>query len=215
MLTKKIVLVILSIFLLASFSFSQKKIKKSNNHLVGQWATVVPKGERSQTIITFHADGKVEYDIAAIIEGTYLLHKNLLITYFNDPKSNSTEVDTSIIKIIGDTLYQNNLHRGESILIKSIKLGKKTLGGGLIGRWLTQSYSGHKAIQQFTTDNLIQVDLIVRSINGVYSVSGNTLTLNLQFTPIIKSRFSVKNNKMTIEQSGKKEISELIKINEN
>ena len=215
MLTKTIVLLILSIFLLASFSFPQKKVKESNKQLVGQWATVVPKGERSQTIITFHSDGKVEYDIAAIIEGTYFLHKNLLITYFNDPKSTSTEVDTSIIKIVGDTLYQNNLHQGENILIKSVKLGKKTVGGGLIGRWFTQSFNGHKAIQQFTADNLIHVDLIVRSINGVYSVSGNTLTLQLQFSPIIKSRFSIKNNKMTIEQSGKRGNAELIKIDEN
>ena len=215
MLTKTIVLLILSIFLLASFSFPQKKVKESNKQLVGKWATVVPKGERSQTIITFHSDGKVEYDIAAIIEGTYFLHKNILITYFNDPKSTSTEVDTSIIKIVGDTLYQNNLHQGENILIKSVKLGKKTVGGGLIGRWLTQSFNGHKAIQQFTADNLIHVDLIVRSINGVYSVSGNTLTLQLQFSPIIKSRFSIKNNKMTIEQSGKRGNAELIKIDEN
>jgi hypothetical protein len=214
MLTKKITLLILSILLLASFSFSQRKVKESNNHLVGQWATVVPKGERSQTLITFHADGKVEYDIAAIIEGTYLLHKNLLITYFNDPKSNSTEVDTSIIKIVGDSLYQNNLHRGGNVLIKSIKLGSKTIGGGIIGRWLTESFNGHKAIQQFTADNLIHVDLIVRSINGIYSVSGNTLTLNLQFSPVIKSKFSIKNNKMKIEQSSKKGSSELIKIDE-
>lgn len=215
MLTKKIVLLITSVFLLASFSFPQKKANKINKQLVGQWATVVPKGERSQTIITFHSDGKVEYDIAAIIEGTYFSHKNLLITYFKDPKSNSTEVDTSIIKIVGDTLYQNNLHRGKSTLIKSVKLGKKTVGGGLIGRWLTQSFNGHKAIQQFTADNLIHVDLIVRSINGVYSVSSNTLTLQLQFSPIIKSKFSIKNNKMTIEQSGKKGNAELIKIDEN
>jgi hypothetical protein len=215
MLTKTIVLLILSIFLLASFSFPQKKVKESNKQLVGQWATVVPKGERSQTIITFHSDGKVEYDIAAIIEGTYFLHKNILITYFNDPKSTSTEVDTSIIKIVGDTLYQNNLHQGENILIKSVKLGKKTVGGGLIGRWLTQSFNGHKAIQQFTADNLIHVDLIVRSISGVYLVSGNTLTLELQLSPIIKSKFSIKNNKMTIEQSGKRGSSELIKIDKN
>ena len=215
MLTKTIVLLILSIFLLASFSFPQKKVKESNKQLVGQWATVVPKGERSQTIITFHSDGKVEYDIAAIIEGTYFLHKNILITYFNDPKSTSTEVDTSIIKIVGDTLYQNNLHQGENILIKSVKLGKKTVGGGLIGRWLTQSFNGHKAIQQFTADNLIHVDLIVRSISGVYLVSGNTLTLELQLSPIIKSKFSIKNNKMIIEQSGKRGSSELIKIDKN
>jgi hypothetical protein len=215
MLVKKIALLILSVFLLASFSFSQKRVKESNKQLVGQWATVVPKGERAQTIISFHSDGKVEYDIAAIIEGTYYLHKNLLITYFKDPKGNSTEIDTSIIKIVGDTLLQNNLHRGESILIKSVKLGKKILGGGLIGRWLTQSFNGHKAIQQFTADNLIHVDLIVRSISGVYSVSGNTFTLELQFSPIIKSKFSIKNNKMTIEQSDKKGRSELIKIDEN
>ena len=83
MLTKTIVLLILSIFLLASFSFPQKKVKESNKQLVGKWATVVPKGERSQTIITFHSDGKVEYDIAAIIEGTYFLHKDILITQQN------------------------------------------------------------------------------------------------------------------------------------
>ena len=138
-----------------------------------------------------------------------------MITYFNDPKSTSTEVDTSIIKIVGDTLYQNNLHQGENILIKSVKLGKKTVGGGLIGRWLTQSFNGHKAIQQFTADNLIHVDLIVRSISGVYLVSGNTLTLELQLSPIIKSKFSIKNNKMIIEQSGKRGSSELIKIDKN
>jgi hypothetical protein len=214
MLTKKIALLIFTIFLLASSSLPQRKIKRPNKQLEGQWATVTPKGERSQTIITFHSDGTVDYDIAAIIEGTYYLHKNLLITYFNDPKSHSTEEDTSIIKIVDDTLYQNNLHRGESILIKSVKLGKRIIGGGLIGRWLTQSFNGHKAIQEFTADNLIHVDLIVRSINGVYSVSGNTLTLKLQFSPIIKSKFSIKNNKMTIEQSDKKGSSELIRIDE-
>jgi hypothetical protein len=214
MLTKKITLLILSILLLASFSFSQKKIKESNKQLIGQWATVSQKGEKSQTIITFHPDGKVEYNIAAIIEGTYFLRKNLLITYFNDPKSNSTEVDTSIIKIVEDTLYQNNLHRGGNVLIKSIKLGRKTVGGGIIGRWLTESFNGHKAIQQFRPDNLVHVDLIVRSINGSYTVSGNTLTLNLMFTPVIKSKFEIKNNKMTIEQIGKTEKSELIKIDE-
>jgi hypothetical protein len=214
MLLKRIVLLVLSFSIFASFSFPQRKAKESNKQLVGQWATVGAKGERSQTIITFHADGKVEYDIAAIIEGTYYLRKNLLITYFKDPKGNSTEIDTSIIKIVDDTLLQNNLHRGKSIVIKSVKLGKKTLGGGLIGRWLTQSFNGRKAIQEFSTDNLIHVDLIVRSINGTYSVSGNTLTLKLELSPVIKSKFSIRNNKMTIEQSGKKGMSELIKINE-
>lgn len=193
----------------------KEKIKESSKHLIGQWATVVPKGERSQTMITFHSNGTVEYDIAAIIEGTYYLHKDLLITFFNNPKSNSTEVDSSIIKIVGDTLYQNNLHRGQSILIKSIKLGKKTLGTGIIGRWISDSFNDHKAVQQFTADNLIHVDLIVRSIKGTYSVSGSNLTLNLEFSPIIRSKFSIKNDKMTIEQSGKKEKSELIKIDVN
>ncbi|MGA8264199.1 MAG: hypothetical protein WB779_07155 [Ignavibacteriaceae bacterium] len=212
---RRIFSIVLSVLLLTTFASPQKKTKKSVKELIGKWSTIVPKGERSKTMITFHANGTLEYDIGAIIRGTFFLHKNYLITYFNDPKKSATEVDTSIIKIEGDTLYQTNMHRGKNILIKSVKLGKRTLGSGIFGKWLSQNFNGYKAIQEFSSDNQVLVDLIVRSINGTYTISGNSLTLNLERSPTIKFTFSIKKNVMTILQPGKNKEKKLIKIDNN
>jgi hypothetical protein len=201
------------IFLLASIIFPQKKtnIQGSAKKLIGKWSTVIQNGERSKTMINFKSDGTVEYDIAAVIQGTYILSRNVLITYFKDPNKSTTEVDTSIVKIEGDTLYQTNIHKGEKILIKSARLDKKSIGSGLIGSWLSENYNGRKTIQEYRKNQELVVDIIVRTIIGTYSVSGNTLTLNLELTPVIKSTFSIKNNEMTIEQIGTKEKKILIK----
>ena len=217
MVLKKVISPLLIVLLLTTLIYSQNKNKIDNagKKLVGQWETVPPKGERSKTIIMFNADGTLEYNIAAAIGGTYILNRNLLITYFRDQKSNTTEVDSSIVKIEGDTLYQTNLHRGEKILIKSVKLGKNTLGGGIIGKWLTQNFNGHKAIQEFSNDNLVSVDLIVRSITGTYTVSGYNLTLNLQGAFPIKCTFSLKKDTMTIIQPGKNGEKELVRVGNN
>lgn len=200
----------------AAFIIPQKKnnIKEPVNHLIGKWSTVVKKGERAKTIITFNSNGHVEYEIAAVIEGTYVLNRSVLITYFNNPKENATEVDTSFLKIKGDTLFQTNIHRNKKILIKSVKLDKKNKGGGIIGKWLSESFNGHKAIQEFGNDRSVLVDLIVRTIKGTYSVSGDNLTLDLELTPVIKSKFTIRKNEMTIEQIGKKEKTKLTRIDD-
>ena len=116
---KKFSLLVVFALLPATTIFPQMKnnTKKPTNHLIGKWSTVTKKGERSKTIITFNPNGHVEYEIAAVIEGTYALNRNVLITYFNDPKENATEVDTSIVKISGDTLFQTNIHRKQGTLV--------------------------------------------------------------------------------------------------
>ena len=215
--SRKIFLFVLSALFLTTTALPQKKDKINGpaKELIGRWSTVAPKGVRSKTMITFHSSGTLEYDIAAVIQGNYSLYKNILITYFNDPRGNSTEVDTSIIKIERDTLYQTNLHRGKSILIKSVKLGKRTLGSGIFGKWLTQNFNGHKAIQEFGRNNLVTVDLIARSINGTYTISGNSLTLNLERSFPIKCTFNIKEDELTIIQPGKKGKKKLIRVDNN
>lgn len=214
MIIKKSGLLIFFIFLFTLIIFPQKKNnpKGHSNPLIGKWATVIGTGEKSRTILDFKPDGKVEYDITVPFSGSYFAVGNTVITYFKDPQKNATEVDTSTIKIAGDTLYQTSKHNGKETIIKSIRLYKRKKETGLTGKWISENFNGHKAIQEFTKQNSINVDLIVRSVYGTYIVSGNTFTLNLQLMSPLKTTYSIKNNIMTIERYDKKGTTELIRI---
>lgn len=216
MIIKKSGLLIFYVFLFTLSISPQKKnnSKEHNNPLIGKWATVMGPGEKSRTILDFKPDGKVEYDITVPFSGSYFSVGNTVITYFKDPQKAATEVDTSTIKIIGDTLYQVSKHNGNEIIIKSLRLHKEKKETGLTGKWISENFNGHKAIQEFTKQNSINVDLIVRSVYGTYIVSGNTFTLNLQLMSPLKTTYKIKNNVMTIERYDKKGTTELIKVDE-
>ncbi len=209
-------MIIFFIFLFLVNIFPQQKSNNKNqkNPLLGKWATVIGPGDKSRTILNFKSGGKVEYSITVPFSGSYVSFGNKVITYFKDPQKAATEVDTSIIKISGDTLYQISKQNGNETVIKSTRFNKGKKGSGLTGRWISENFNGHKAIQEFTKQNSVNVDLIVRSITGTYTVSGNTFTLNLELTPPLKTTFSIKNNIMTIERYDKKGTTELVKLGE-
>jgi hypothetical protein len=130
---------------------------------------------------------------------------------FNNPKTGSTEVDTSQIIIKGDTLYQINQVGMRKNTIKSVRITK---GRGLVGTWLSENYNGYHARQRFTQYNTLFVDLIVKSIKGRYKINGNEFTITSKDNPSITIGFTInkKKDQLTISRPGIKEKLELIKV---
>jgi hypothetical protein len=193
--------------LLMANTFAQKK----SNTLVGHWITNVLKEQKTKVTMTFDKEGNVEYDVAVPIKGSYLSRGNSIITMFNNPKTGSTEVDTSQIIIKGDTLYQINQVGMRKNTIKSVRITK---GRGLVGTWLSENYNGYHARQRFTQYNTLFVDLIVKSIKGRYKINGNEFTITSKDNPSITIGFTInkKKDQLTISRPGIKEKLELIKV---
>jgi len=202
--------------LLAMNTFAQKKsvIQKKSNPLVGHWITNVLKEQKTKVTMNFDKKGNVEYNVAVPLKGNYLSKGNSIITMFDDPRTGSTEVDTSEIMIKGDTLYQVNHIGMRKNIIKSVRI---TQGRGLVGTWLSTNYNGYHARQRFTQYNSLFVDLIVKSIKGQYKIHGNEFTITSKDNPSMTIGFTINKKKdhIIISRPGIKEKLELIKVFKN
>lgn len=194
--------------LLAAGIFPQNK----DNPLVGHWITNVLKQQKTKITMTFNAKGNVEYEVAVPLRGHYLTKGTTLITMFENPKTGSAEIDTSRIEIKGNTLYQINYVGVRKNVIKSTRVKK---GTGLTGTWLSKNYNGYHARQQFTQYNSLFVDLIVKSINGKYTVSGNEFTIESKDNPDITISYTINqaNGHLVISRPGLDEKIDLVKVN--
>lgn len=201
------------ICLLSGSVFPQGKnlVQKKSNPLIGNWTTNVLKEHKTKVTMSFDKNGNVEYNVAVPLKGTYLSRGDKLITMFNNPRSGLTEIDTSVVKIKGDTLYQINRSGMRETAIKSVRIKS---GVGIIGTWISENYNGYHARQEFTPYNSIFVDLIVKSIKGSYSINGDNFTITSKDNPPMRIQFSINDKKdvLTISRPAFKEQLELIRV---
>ncbi|MGA7837463.1 MAG: hypothetical protein WB996_05810 [Ignavibacteriaceae bacterium] len=201
--------------LLAMNTFAQKKsvIQKKSNPLVGHWITNVLKEQKIKITMYFDAKGNIQYTVAVPLKGSYIKRGNKIITMFDNPKTGGTEVDTSEIRIKGDTLYQINHVGVRETVIKSVRIKGRD---GLIGTWISENYNGYHARQKFNSYNSLSVDIIVKSIKGKYTVDENKFTIKSKDHPSMTIKFTLNNKKdvLTMGGQGVKEKLELIKVKE-
>lgn len=180
----------------APFSFTQ-----TNNfyqkQLIGKWKSIRNKEKGVEINIRFNSDGTVKYNVSVKLKGNYILKGNKLISFFNDLKTNKVEVDTSIIEFKGNTLVLKSTVNGTKIKMK--RLGKQNKAGKTIfGKWKSENYNGYKAITEYNPYYGINVQLLVKSIEGSFTVDKNLLTIFSPTTYRMRMNFKITKNIMTL-----------------
>lgn len=178
------------IFIVYSVSYPQKKMESpGSKSLLGKWETV---DQASGTTITYQYEpgSQFRYFLTSALYGKYKLIGNRLISFYKIPSLKRDQMDTSIVFVRLDTLYQVTTSGNKEIVNKLVRLnGKGHLGAGIIGEWITTA-GIRKNIFIFKPNGSLELRNIMRDMSGKYSVNGDNVSLISRGTTVMKYRFA-------------------------
>jgi hypothetical protein len=154
-----------------------------NAALVGQWESVVRTPEGVGNILEFYPDGQVTQVSASMAEADYRLQGDRLITTWKDPATGQvSEVETHV-EFEGSAKFLEKADDGSGDTW-SDRVGDPPRGAGspLIGRWCFLYLEMLTSYREFTATRMYN-RLPVVTLRGRYSVSGDTLTVEMQGQP--------------------------------
>jgi len=189
-------ILIFSLLLQSQLIFAQQK-NIQDNLLVGKWKSIKIDQKNVEINIQFNIDGTVKYDVSTILNGFYILKNNKLISYFKKFGTDKTIVDTSMIEIKGNTLTQKSLVGGTTI--KMTRIDKENDNSNFIlGKWKSENYNGYQAITEFNAYFKVNVQLLVKSIEGSYTVDKNLITISSSNSSNMRMNYKITKDTMTL-----------------
>ena len=192
----KLLLFLICFIIAAPQSYTQST-NSQIKQLVGKWKSIHNKEKGVEINIKFNADGSVKYSVSVNLKGDYLLKGNKLISYLKNLGTNDTVVDTSIIKFIGNTLIQRSLVSGNTIKLTRLDKAKNN-SNVIIGKWESENYNGYRTITEYNAYYGINVQLLVKSIEGSFVVEKNMVTIFSPKTYRMRLNYKITKNIMTL-----------------
>jgi len=190
------IIYILFLFLQTQLNFAQQNNVK-DKELIGKWKSIKIDQKNVEINIQFNLDSTVKYEISTLLNGVYTLRNNKLVSYFTKFGTKNTVVDTSIIVIKDNTLTQKSLVGGTTIKMKRID-NTNVNSNLIIGKWKSDNYNGYQAITEFSPYFQVNVRLLVKSIEGEYSVDKNMITIFSPNSYRMRMNYKITGNTMTL-----------------
>jgi hypothetical protein len=169
-----------------------------NAALLGQWESTVRTDEGVGNILEFYPDGQVTQVSASMAEADYRLQGDRLITTWKDPATGKvSEVETHI-EFEGNAKFLEQADDGSGDTW-SDRVGDppRRARSPLIGRWCFLYLERLTSYREFTATRMYN-RLPVVKLSGRYSVSGDTLTVEMQGQPSGDYPFRIENGRLII-----------------
>lgn len=194
----KIYLIPLILFLLSQNIFSQK----IENALINKWESFAKTRSGMGTTITFNSDGSVVHTQSAMQNYLYGYKNDTLITSLINFVTMEPRLDTSIVKISGDTLTQYYFQNG----IKKIRTMFRVSGNeGIIGKWYSKNKMGQTYYYDFRDDHTMYFRLPYKITKGSFTINENVVTIVYENSKPMKWKFEIKNDNLFLEtESGER-----------
>jgi hypothetical protein len=166
--------------------------------ILGQWESAERTPEGVGNILEFYADGRVTQISASMADATYSVQADRLRTFWKDPATGKvSEVETQIEFEGSDRfLEKGDEASGENWSERVGAAPRK--GPPLIGQWCSLFLETLTTYREFTPDRMYN-RLPVVTLRGRYSISGDTLRVEMQAQPPGEYPFRLENGLLVIK----------------
>jgi hypothetical protein len=166
--------------------------------LIGQWESADRTKEGVGNILEFYPDGRVTQISASMADASYVVDGDRLRTFWKDPETGRiSEVETEI-SFEGNTRF---LEKGDEATGESWseRVGAAPRSGPpLVGQWCSLFLETLTTYREFTRDRMYN-RLPVVVLRGRYSVTGDSLRVELQGQPAGEYPFRLDNGELLIK----------------
>lgn len=166
--------------------------------LIGQWESADRTKEGVGNILEFYPDGRVTQISASMADAGYVIDGDRLRTFWKDPETGRiSEVETEI-SFEGNTRF---LEKGDEATGESWseRVGAAPRSGPpLVGQWCSLFLETLTTYREFTRDRMYN-RLPVVVLRGRYSVTGDSLRVELQGQPAGEYPFRLDNGELLIK----------------
>lgn len=166
--------------------------------ILGQWESAQRTKEGVGNILEFYADGRVTQISASMADAAYSVEGDRLRTFWKDPATGKTsEVETQI-EFEGNRRF---LEKGDEASGEnwSDRVGAAPRSGSpLLGQWCSLFLDMLTTYREFTGDRMYN-RLPVVTLRGHYSISGETLRVEMQAQPPGEYPFRLDNGELVIK----------------
>ena len=166
--------------------------------LVGQWESAERTKEGVGNILEFYPDGRVTQISASMADATYQVDGDRLRTFWKDPETGRvSEVETELT-FEGNTRF---LEKGDEASGEnwSERVGAAPrTGSPLVGQWCSLFLETLTTYREFTRDRMYN-RLPVVVLRGHYSVTGESLRVEMQAQPAGEYPFRLDNGELVIK----------------
>jgi len=166
--------------------------------MLGQWESAERTQEGVGNILEFYADGRVTQISASMADATYSVEGDRLRTFWKDPATGRvSEVETQI-EFEGNRRF---LEKGDEASGEnwSDRVGVAPRSGSpLLGQWCSLFLEMLTTYREFTPERMYN-RLPVVTLRGQYSISGETLRVEMQAQPPGEYPFRLDNGELVIK----------------
>ena len=167
--------------------------------ILGQWESAERTKEGVGNILEFYADGRVTQVSASMADAAYSVEGDRLRTFWKDPATGKiSEVETQI-EFEGDRRFLEKGDDEASGETWSDRVGAAPRSGSpLLGQWCSLFLDTLTTYREFTRDRMYN-RLPVVTLRGQYSISGETLRVEMQAQPPGEYPFRLDNGELVIK----------------
>ncbi len=166
--------------------------------ILGQWESAERTQEGVGNILEFYPDGRVTQISVSMADAAYRVEGDRLRTFWKDPATGKvSEVETQIeFEGTGRFLEKGDEATGENW---SERVGAAPRSGSpLLGQWCSLFLEMLTTYREFTRDRMYN-RLPVVTLRGRYSISGDTLRVEMQAQPPGEYPFHLENGQLVIK----------------
>lgn len=185
-------------FLLNQNIFSQD----AQNPLIQKWESFEKTRTGMGTILEFKSDSTVIFTKAAMLNYLYGYKNGKLITSLVNFVTMQSQLDTTEVKISGDTLTQlYNVKDQKKIRTMFRVSGEQD---SIIGKWKSKNNMGQTYYYDFRDDHTMFFRLPFEIKKGKYSIKNNYVTIEYENSSPIKMEFRIVKNNLILTSKDKK-----------
>lgn len=171
--------------------------------ITGKWYSVNRNYEGFGTLMKFKSGGSMEMITAVISEYNYkVIGDSLVFTFIPNAKDQQAASNSVPFKFTKDTLYffPNDTSR----IQKLVRVEKGTKQKDMFtGTWKFKHQRGYDATWQFTSKEIAQINVNIRTEEGKYKLKKGNLILNFKNLPMEDPKIKIKGNEMELTSKKK------------
>ncbi len=178
--------------------------QKNYSAITGIWESIQIRNSYVE-MIRFYPDHKYEIVSVVASDYSYKLKNDTLITKLESAENKKEVVDTSVIKIKGDTLF--NFYKIDGLLHRTAMVkedGSGTSEKEISGNYYWKYPGGQIALSRFTSSGKLFFRLPRIWSYGTYTIKKNTLVLHNKYLGDQKKYCWVKNKILIIKDAAGK-----------